>query len=149
MHCLVPRTWNFDLKPVLLSNRIRATFQTHLSEKLTGKMWNQRLVLFVTLGQMLSIFHFPLQGFKILCNTGLVSVTRLGDFWKFLGTKFLAKVAQILSNIFGQLLITTLFTLNWCIYFLGNFWRKLGYFTPTSGHSGSGDQYSGTLPKYF
>ena len=29
------------------------------------------------------------------------SVTRLGDFWKFLGTKFLAKVAQIFSKKFG------------------------------------------------
>ena len=29
------------------------------------------------------------------------SVTRLGDFWTFLGTKFLAKVAQIFGNILG------------------------------------------------
>ena len=30
------------------------------------------------------------------------SVTRLGDFWKFLVTKFLAKVAQIIGNFLGN-----------------------------------------------
>ena len=61
------------------------------------------------------------------------SVTRLGDFLKFLGTKFLAKVAQILSNIFGLLLRTALFTLTdlctfWAIFgenwatFYSNIW---------------------------
>ena len=26
---------------------------------------------------------------------------RLGDFWKFLGTKFITKVAQIIGNFLG------------------------------------------------
>ena len=30
------------------------------------------------------------------------SVTRLGDFWKFLVTKILPKVAQIISNFLGH-----------------------------------------------
>ena len=56
------------------------------------------------------------------------SVTRLCDFWKFLGTKILVKVAQIFSKNIGLLWKTAFFTLNWCGWFLGNFWRKLGYF---------------------
>ena len=31
----------------------------------------------------------------------VVSVTRLGDFWKFLATKFLAKEAQMIGNSMG------------------------------------------------
>ena len=42
--------------------------------------------------------------------------------------KFLAKVAQIFSNIFRILWKIALFILNWCEYFLGSFWIKLGYF---------------------
>ena len=70
--------------------------------------------------------------FKLLLsyqfNLLTTSVTTLGDFWKFLRTKFLEKVAQIFSNIFRLLWKMALFRLNWCGYFLGNFWRKLGYF---------------------
>ena len=59
----------------------------------------------------------------------IISVTRLGDFWKFLGTKFLAKEAQILSNNFGTLWKMELFASicvdtfwanfveNWATYF--------------------------------
>ena len=31
----------------------------------------------------------------------MISVTKLGDFWKFLVTKFLSKVAQIICNFLG------------------------------------------------
>ena len=80
------------------------------------------------------------------------SVTRLGDFWKFLETKLLTKVAQNVGNflgyfenqnhvttaasIFGQFLekigyfllqhLVTLATkkLNWLINFTDNFWGR-------------------------
>ena len=75
-----------------------------------------------------------LRGKKIV--TRVSSVTRLGDFWKFLGTELLAKIVQIFSNIFGLIWNRSLFTLNWCGYFLGNLWEIIGLlFTPTSGHT--------------
>ena len=65
---------------------------------------------------------------RLLGKKSANSVTRLGHIWKFFGTKFLSKVAQIFSNNFGLLWKIELFTLHWCGYFLGNFCRKLGYF---------------------
>ena len=41
------------------------------------------------------IFFFPLAAAR--------SVTRLGDFWKFLATKILAKEAQMIGNFLGYL----------------------------------------------
>ena len=38
------------------------------------------------------------------------------------------KVAQAFSNILGYCEEWHFYMLNWCIYFLGNFWRKLGYY---------------------
>ena len=61
-------------------------------------------------------------------TTKRTSVTRLGDFWKFLGTKFLAKVAQIFSNNVGLCWKMELFTLNWCGYFLAIFCRNWATF---------------------
>ena len=59
------------------------------------------------------------------------SVTRLGDVWKFLGTNFHTKVAQMLSGIFGLL-----FKLLW-IHF-GQLLEKFGLlFTSTTGHLGN------------
>ena len=47
--------------------------------------------------------------------------------FKVLVTKFVEKVAQTFSNIFGLLWKMALFMLSCCKYFLGNFWWKLGY----------------------
>ena len=55
------------------------------------------------------------------------SVTRLGDFWKFLETKIVPKVSQIISNCLGYLK-TSLSCKNCCVYILGNFRKHLGYF---------------------
>ena len=56
----------------------------------------------------------------------VISVTRLGDIWKFLATKFLTKVAQMIGNFLANL--KTLVLCKYCLcYFLGNFWKHLGY----------------------
>ena len=61
------------------------------------------------------------------------SVTRLGYFWKFLGAKFLAKVAQILSNNFW-LLWKWHFYVNLMWILFGQVLDQIGLlFTPTSG----------------
>ena len=57
-----------------------------------------------------------------------ISVTRLGDFLKFLVTKFTTKVAQIISNFLVYFLKTSLLCKNCCGYFLGNLSKHLGYF---------------------
>ena len=54
------------------------------------------------------------------------SVTRLGDFWKFLGTKILAKEAQMIGNFLGYIEKTSLLCKNCIVYFLDDFWKKLG-----------------------
>ena len=60
---------------------------------------------------------------------------QIGLFLKVLGTNFLAKVAQYMSN-FGLFLNTSLWEKNCCGYFLDKFFKKLGYFlVPTSGHT--------------
>ena len=56
------------------------------------------------------------------------SVTRLGDFLKFLVIWLLYKVAQKAWWILGLKWNATLFMLNSCDYFLGNIWKNLAYF---------------------
>ena len=65
---------------------------------------------------------------RLLGKKSANSVTRLGHIWKFFGTKFLSKVAQIFSNNFGLLWKIELFTLNWCGYFLCNFYKNWATF---------------------
>ena len=58
----------------------------------------------------------------------LNNVTRLDDFWKFLVTNFLTKEAKIFSNLSGYFERQHCLSKNCCGYFLGNFWKYLGYF---------------------
>ena len=55
---------------------------------------------------------------KIVC-----SVTKLGDFWKFLVTNLLAKVAQIFGDLLCYFERHHLFSKNCRISFLGNYWK--------------------------
>ena len=55
------------------------------------------------------------------------SVTRLGDFWKFLVTKFGTKEAQKIANILGYFVKPHLYVKNVVAIFV-QFWRHLGYF---------------------
>ena len=48
-------------------------------------------------------------------------MTRLGDFWKFWGAKFLTKVAQNIWPLIWAIVKNGSFTLNCCGYFLGYF----------------------------
>ena len=67
------------------------------------------------------IFFFPLAAAR--------SVTRLGDFWKFLATKILAKEAQMIGNFLGYLEKPYSYVKTALAgYFLHIFWKKLGYF---------------------
>ena len=54
------------------------------------------------------------------------SVTRFGDFWKFLVTNFLTKVAQIYKRSWDYFEKTSLLGKNCFGYFLGNFLKHLG-----------------------
>ena len=53
-----------------------------------------------------------------------ISVTRLGDFWKFSVTKFLTNGAQIVSIHLGYICKSHILSKNCCGYFL----RKIGLF---------------------
>ena len=65
------------------------------------------------------------------------SVTRLGDFFKFLVTNYLSKVAQILWWLFGISWKHHFFRKNGSGYIFGQLEIKLGYFfNPLSGHAG-------------
>ena len=64
------------------------------------------------------------------------SVTRFGDFWKFLATNLRTKVAKKDCLLFGQFLKKVTLCKNSCYIYLGNFWKQLGHiFTPISGHT--------------
>ena len=56
------------------------------------------------------------------------SVTRLGDFYNFLATKNLTKVAQIFWWLFGLFLIMSLICKKYVATFWAIFWWKLGNF---------------------
>ena len=58
----------------------------------------------------------------------VISVTRLADFYKFLATNCLTKVAQIFLWLFGLFQIMSLLYKKCIGYFLGNFRGKLGNF---------------------
>ena len=53
----------------------------------------------------------------------VTSVTRLGDFLKFLVTCFLTKVTQLFLFLFGLFGQRYLWSKNCCSHFLGNFWK--------------------------
>ena len=63
-------------------------------------------------------------------------MTRLGDFLKFLATKFLAKEAQMIGNFLGYFEKPHSYVKTE----LATFWATFGkiglLFTPTSGHTG-------------
>ena len=67
----------------------------------------------------------------------MTSVTRLGDFLKFLATKFQAKVEQMIGNFLGYFENFPFYVkLVWLLF--GQLLEKFGLlFTPTSGHSGA------------
>ena len=62
--------------------------------------------------------------------------TRLGDFWKFLATKFVTKVVQIIgNNLLGLFIKNWLLCKNCCGYLWVNLETFGPLFTPTSGHT--------------
>ena len=56
------------------------------------------------------------------------SVTRLGDFWKFLVTNFITKVAKVLGDFLGFLERQHFKVNNAVVTFWVNFWLNFGYF---------------------
>ena len=71
----------------------------------------------------------------LLCNIPS-SVTRLGDFLKFLATKFLAKEAQMIGNFFGLFEKPHPYVKTELATFCTTFGKIGLLFTPTSGHTG-------------
>ena len=71
-------------------------------------------------------------------GSGKSSVTRLGDFLKFLAIKFVAKESQMIGNVLGYFekphsYVKTVLATFWATF------AKIGLpFTPTSGHTGLG-----------
>ena len=57
-----------------------------------------------------------------------ISETRLGDFWKLMETNFLTIIAKIFRDLLGYFERHHFLSKNYCGYFLGNFWKYLGYF---------------------
>ena len=53
-------------------------------------------------------------------------MTRLGDFWKFSATTFIAKVAQLFGKLFGHFEKQ-----HYCVHIFGNFWRYWAAFYST------------------
>ena len=66
------------------------------------------------------------------------SVTRLGDFWKFLAKSYLTKVAQTFNECLGVLNTNIFLCKNLLWLLIGNFCKQLGWllFIPTSGQTG-------------
>ena len=59
---------------------------------------------------------------------GTISATRLGDFWKFWAKILVTKVAQILNDILGYFDTWHFLSNNFCVYFFGNFFKKMDEF---------------------
>ena len=70
----------------------------------------------------------PVNNIAILITCIISSVTRLGDFWKFLMTNFLTKVAQIYVKTFWAFWMHPVSSVYCCGYFLGKFRIILGCF---------------------
>ena len=68
----------------------------------------------------------------------MASVTRFGSFWNFLGTNFLAKVAQISIYLLGNFKSVAIKIKTDAATF-GQLLEKIGLlFIPSSGHTGYG-----------
>ena len=65
----------------------------------------------------------------------MISVTRLGYFWKALVTNFHSKIAQTSGNFLGYFEKYHLLTWN-CCQFKANFWRNWATFISSSGRTG-------------
>ena len=72
---------------------------------------------------------------KFFSSFLIISVTRLGDFWKFLATNFLTKVTQIFGNFLGYCEKHYFVSKNSCGSFWGIIWKIWATFNPTSGHT--------------
>ena len=62
-------------------------------------------------------------------------MSSLGNFWKFLVIKLLAKVSQKIGNFFGQFYKTSLLCKSGFGYFSGIFGNTWAIFAPTSGRT--------------
>ena len=65
----------------------------------------------------------------------LISVTRLGDFWKLVATKSLTKVAQIIGNFLGYFEKTHSYVKTAVATFWATFGIIWATFFPTSVHT--------------
>ena len=65
------------------------------------------------------------------------SVTRLGDFFKVLCSTFSYLSGQNISWLLRPFENISFWSKNYCVYFLGNFWKIRPLFIQTSGHTDS------------
>ena len=66
----------------------------------------------------------------------MTSVTRLGDFWKLLGTNFLSKVAQMFVDFLGSLEDHNFISQTGVWLIFGQLLKKIGQLIiSTSGHT--------------
>ena len=75
----------------------------------------------------------------------IVSVTRLGDFWKLLVINFLGKVAQIFGHTLGSFEKCNFLGRNCFGHFLGNIWQIFTIFFPQSGHTDRYHHFASSL----
>ena len=84
--------------------------------------------------QCLKLFRFKASEY-ILSVSRVISVTRLGNFFIFLAINFITKVAQMFGDFLGSCEKHCFLKSNLIGYFWGNFWKNLGFFISTSGHT--------------
>ena len=90
---------------------------------------------FISLRPGKGTFWIGTGGTKRITITIPISATRLGDFWNFFSTKFIAKEAQMIGNFLGYFQKTTLITTELAA-FRAIFWGKNLLIAPVSGHTG-------------
>ena len=85
-----------------------------------------------TASQLQGLFHHLFERITFSNSAQSCSVTRLGQFWKFMVS---IKSSQSEWWIFGLTWKATLFMFSYFHYFLGNFWKNGQLFNLASGHS--------------
>ena len=107
-------------KAFYLSSKLHIEIIIFCPPPVTNKLFEKELFLFPSLSLSLEV---------------LSSVTRLGEFSKFLVTNLLLKVAEIFDDCLGQFKTYSFLIKNCYGHLLGNFQKKWTFFIVTSGRT--------------
>ena len=96
-----------------------------------GQFWKRECLEAIKIASAKVLSFFP-SSQSVACRLFAFwfafSETRLGDFWKFLATKFLVKISEIISYFLGYFekpysYVKSAVATSWV-----TFWKHLGYF---------------------